>query len=576
MKIYAVDFNRKADLLKAELFRKKAPDEIEKEITPALCTERLYTVFFSVCDTFTRARVIRFSAPSLAEAWRGASTDAMKFVSSKNYNPAWVRADYICKSEAISVASLNKLISECNNGFYRRGISFDKEMKTALIEAEINGNRVISYKEPAVTLGQLNKYLPIACGQRLASIPEEIVVFDCKSAFCDENDNTFELYGKGSRCGRRTLKKFDRAAALEVIKTSSEYLSMQLDFSGKFEYGVYPIYHKPVTGYNILRHASSVWGLICAYRITGDKFTLRQIECSLGFLVRNCFYKYQKPRDEENTVFVADLEKREVKLGGNAVAIIAFSEYMSVTGSDRYKKLCTELGNGILELMNAETGEFIHVLDIPSLNIKDKTRTVYYDGEAAFALARLYGLTGNRKWLDAAEAAVERFIREDYTRYCDHWVAYAINEITKYLPEERYYKFALENAQVNLKKIYNQKTTYHTYLELLCVTAELYGRITGNNADVGSPYEFDEDYFVKTVFHRADYMLNGYCYPEYVMYLKYPGKILGAFFMRHDGYRIRIDDVQHFCGAYCALFRNYETLDRLRDNTQSRRERKKL
>lgn len=569
MKICVLDFNRKAELLKAKLLGKKAVEEVEKKIAPALCTEGLYTVFFSLCDTINRARVIRFSAESLSEAWHGACAAAVKFVSSKNYNPVWVKADYICKSEKISTSALIETISKGYNEFFRRGISFDDEMKTALIEAEINGNRVISYKEHTITLGQVNKYLPLACGQRLSEIPDNVIVFDCKSAFCDESDNTYELYGKGNNCGRRILKKFDKSTALDVITTSSEYLSMQLDLSGKFEYGVYPIHHKVIPSYNILRHASSIWSLVCAYRITDDKFTLRQIECALGFLVRNSFYKYQKPRDEENTAFIADLEKREVKLGGNAVAIIVFTEYMNVTGSDRYKKLCVELGNGILELMDAATGEFTHVLDIPSLKVKDKTRTVYYDGEAVFALARLYGLTGDKKWLDAAASAVERFIREDYTKYRDHWIAYAMNEITKYMPEERYYEFALKNAQVNLKKIYNQKTTYHTYLELLCVTFELYSRIIENNTDVGYLAEFDADYFVKTIFHRADYMLNGYCYPEYVMYLKYPERILGAFFVRHDGYRIRIDDIQHFCGAYYSLYRNYEKLDKLRDKTES-------
>ncbi len=569
MKICVLDFNRKAELLKAKLFGTKTVEEVEKKIAPALCTEGLYTVFFSLCDTINRARVIRFSAESLSEAWHGACAAAVKFVSSKNYNPVWVKADYICKSEKISTSALIETISKGYNEFFRRGISFDDEMKTALIEAEINGNRVISYKEHTITLGQVNKYLPLACGQRLREIPDNVIVFDCKSAFCDESDNTYELYGKGNNCGRRILKKFDKSTALDVITTSSEYLSMQLDLSGKFEYGVYPIHHKVIPSYNILRHASSIWSLVCAYRITDDKFTLRQIECALGFLVRNSFYKYQKPRDEENTAFIADLEKREVKLGGNAVAIIVFTEYMNVTGSDRYKKLCVELGNGILELMDAATGEFTHILDIPSLKVKDKTRTVYYDGEAVFALARLYGLTGDKKWLDAAASAVERFIREDYTKYRDHWIAYAMNEITKYMPEERYYEFALKNAQVNLKKIYNQKTTYHTYLELLCVTFELYSRIIENNTDVGYLSEFDADYFVKTIFHRADYMLNGYCYPEYVMYLKYPERILGAFFVRHDGYRIRIDDIQHFCGAYYSLYRNYEKLDKLRDKTES-------
>ena len=61
-------------------------------------------------------------------------------------------------------------------------------------------------------------------------------------------------------------------------------------------------------------------------------------------------------------------------------------------------------------------------------------------------------------------------------------------------------------------------------------------------------------------------MLNGCCFPEFVMYLKYPSALLGAFFVRQDGFRIRIDDIQHYCGAYCAFYRNYDRLTVLRNS----------
>lgn len=570
LKICVMDFEKKAELLKSGFLGKKSFENLQKKLSQTICAGNGFTVFFSVCDSYTRAKVIRYTAQTLSEAWYGAYTAASRYISRTELEPKWVKADIMSESEYIKTDELIKIISKNYNEFFRRGISFDNDFKTALIEAEINGNRVISYKEHTIKKEQVNKYLPVACGERLGEIPDNVIVFDCMSMFCDENNETYKLYGKGDNCGRRELKRFNKNTALGVIGSSSEYLSMQLDLSGKFEYGVYPIFHNIIPGYNILRHASSIWSLVCAYRITKDKFVLTQIERALNFLVKNSFYKYKKPKDEENTAFIADLEKMEVKLGGNAVAIIVFTEYMNAVGSDKYKKLCIELGNGILELMDKESGEFTHVLSIPSLKLKDKMRTVYYDGEAVFALARLYGLTKDRRWLDAASAAVDRFIREDYTKHRDHWVAYAMNEITKYKPEPEYLTFGLKNAQVNLRKIHDQKTTYHTYLELLCVTFELYSRITESGTDLPYLKEFDADYFIETIFYRAEYMLNGYCYPEYVMYLKYPETVLGAFFVRHDGFRIRIDDIQHFCGAYYSLYRNYEKLNKLRNKQEKK------
>ena len=55
-------------------------------------------------------------------------------------------------------------------------------------------------------------------------------------------------------------------------------------------------------------------------------------------------------------------------------------------------------------------------------------------------------------------------------------------------------------------------------------------------------------------------MLDGYFYPEYAMYMENPSRILGAFMVREDGYRTRIDDVQHCIGGYYLYYKNYAKL----------------
>lgn len=528
-----------------------------------------YAAFISVCDTAVRASVLRGTGDSPEAAWDNACEAARKFVRNNECDPVWVKADITAEFEQVSFSRLLELISKSRNEFFRRGVSFDERLKTALIEAEINGNRVITYKQHTLELTRVNKYLS-ACGLKtLTEFPENVILFDCESRFCDENSEVFTLYGSSqaedrNNYGRRVISGMDDRLALEVISASSEYLSNQVGMDGRFDYGYYPIFHKVIPGYNILRHASSIWSLICAYRLTGDKFTLGQIIKAIGFMVANTYKKYPDKEGEINTVYLADKTKGEVKLGGNAVAVIVLTEYMSATGSDKYERLCCELGNGILELFDKRDGSFFHVLNFPSLSPKDKYRTVYYDGEAAFALCRLYGLTGEKKWLDAASAAADRFIREGYEKHRDHWIGYAMNELTKYLPEDKYLSFGLKNANVNLDRIYKQDTTYHTYLELLCVTFELYQRIIDEGLSCSYLERFRAERFFDTVYHRAEYMLNGYGYPEYVMYLKYPAALLGAFFIRHDGYRIRIDDIQHFCGAYYSFYRNYGRIEEFR------------
>lgn len=131
-------------------------------------------------------------------------------------------------------------------------------------------------------------------------------------------------------------------------------------------------------------------------------------------------------------------------------------------------------------------------------------------------------------------------------------------EITRYVTDRPdYYVFALDNVQRNQAEIYARDTTYHTYLELLMATFELYDRLVQSGADVKG---FDQEAFLKTIYARADRMLNGYFYPEYAMYMADPQRIVDTFMVRHDGFRVRIDDVQHNIGGYYLYYKNYDKL----------------
>lgn len=565
---YSERFRNAAISLRDTLLDGRSFEQLQTEAAKRIThTEApVFAAFISVCNKKERAKVFRCSADNISDAWDGVCEAAEKFVSSHEYEPAWIKADIIRNSEKALFTDVVSTIAKGYNEFFRRGISFDDRLDTALIEAEINGSRVISYKKHMIELNVVNRYLSKNGIRTISGFPEYVVLFDCFSAFYGDEGTAMPLYSDGPDIGRRVINGIDKDITKEIITTSSAFLSMMIGLDGKFDYGFYPVYHKEISGYNIMRHASSIWSLICAYRLTGDSFIMQQAEKAIAYMVDNTYNKYNLPEEQENTVYLAETIKNEVKAGANGVAIIMLTEYMDVTGDRRLEKICKELGNGILELLDERTGELFHVLHFPSLAPKDKFRTVFYDGECVFALCRLYGLTRERRWLDAAERMVGRFIREDYTQYTDHWIAYAMNEITKYAPKEKYFEFGLKNAQVNLRKIYKKKTTYHTLLELLAVTFELYDRIIKKGIKVRYLEEFDTPFFIKTIFRRAEHMLNGYGYPEYTMYFKYPERALGAFFVRHDGYRIRIDDIQHFCGAYYSFYRNYEKLCALRNN----------
>lgn len=517
-----------------------------------------YIVFFTVCDTKTRGTVINAAGATLEEAWEAAESKARKLIRTQRLQPIWVKADIVDTVQKIEGYDFEKITSVYQDYFFRKGISFDQDFETAFLESEVNGNKLLDYETHTLDINVINKYLTNFRRENIAEIPDEFFLFDCNGYFCDEDNTVYALYGYGNNdgldYGRRILDEIDGDTALELVLTNAYWLTGEVKEDGAFHYGYYASSYSLLTWYNTLRHITGILPMMWGYEVTGDEAFVPKIKSTVDFLTEDSIVYL-----DENTAFVLDEKNEEIKLGGNGLAIIMLDQYMKLFETTEYIDLCKKLGNGILALMNQEEGTFYHVL-YPDFSKKEEYRTVYYDGEATYALSILYGITGEQKWLTAAKSAADQFIRNDYTQYRDHWVSYAINEITKYAPEEKYFNFGLRNVQVNLDTIYKQDTSYHTYLELLMAAFNMYDRMVQRGITVEYAEKFDDLYFIETIFRRAEHMLNGYLYPEYAMYLKNPQKVVNTFCVRHHDYRARIDDVDHFVAAYYHFYENYDKL----------------
>ena len=594
--------------------------------------ENGFIVFLSFSDGSARADVVHGSGADIGEAFADAQQKAWSLIQKKHQRFRWLKADVVTEYAPADAKTLAYMIKEPGwNEFFRFGLSFDRSFRTALLEEELNGAKILDYASGSISLADLNRYLKKAGRPALPKLPEFFLLFQTAGFFYDADsaanaaaatgtdsaanatattdaDSAANVAASGCAIplipgglsrGRREIQNLDAAAARSFVTAAASFLEKQVQPDGSFRYGYYPRFDRVIPGYNCMRHASTIWSLLCQYRITQKASVLSLAARSIDYLLSHALV-YRDP----DTAYLSEPLKNEIKLGGGGVLILAITEYLDLCSEEprpailrsgeprpeilcsgepltkapnaeilhakdvlpeqealrrRYTEIACALGNGIFSLLNPETGEFSHVLNM-DFSLKERYRTVYYDGEAAYALCRLYRLTKEEKWLFYAEKAVDHFLAADYTRYRDHWVAYAMNEITRYIHRDDYDTFALRNARVNLDFLYKRETTYHTFLELLMVTFETYERILAENP--GLPYlnEFDLPYFLRTIRVRADRMLNGFFFPEYAMYMRCPDKILGSFMVRHDGFRVRIDDVQHNIGGFYLYYKNYSRL----------------
>ena len=82
--------------------------------------------------------------------------------------------------------------------------------------------------------------------------------------------------------------------------------------------------------------------------------------------------------------------------------------------------------------------------------------------EAAFALLRLYQVDGDENWLNLVKHLFEKFIKQNYWKYHDHWLSYCTNELVKLNHEEKYYIFGMKNAAGHLD--YIKQGNYISYI----------------------------------------------------------------------------------------------------------------
>ncbi|MDX6153898.1 hypothetical protein [Marinococcus sp. PL1-022] len=524
-------------------------------------TEAPVPLFLTLGHRKQRARVYPLHGNTLETALKKVHQKGMSVL--KQQNIEWVKVDVPIRLERCTWNDLLALSAETKKNYLRKGISFDDQFHLAFLEQEIHANGFLHKSDNGEgdewNMKNLNLYVKNYRDQRYPVRPnhmQHMILFDTISWFYDSNEEkTYELESGGVDNGRRKINDVDQETALDVVSQSSRFLEQQVKRNGRFVYGYFAGFHKEIKWYNILRHCSTLYSMLEAYSHTKDHDLKLSCERALRYVLREAVVPGENSRGEQ-CLYVVDKENdEEIKLGANAAAILAITKYSLVCDNETYIEEARCLARGICE-MQLENGQFMHVLNGWNLSEKERFRIVYYDGEAAFALMRLYALDPDERWLQTVTRAFDYFIENRHWKHHDHWLSYCTNELTKYRPEDKYYQFGLKNVEKKLDFIYHRITAYPTFLELLMASYQMIENMKAQ----GKEYlleGFDEEKVYRTIEHRAVHQLNGFFYPELAMYFRKPEAILGSFFIRHHSFRVRIDDIEHNISGYLNYAEQY-------------------
>ncbi len=542
-RMYAAKYNMLLHALKSDSETMKAMKDFGRSV-----------VFFSVSDGHSKAKVFLDQSYDMSKA----ITSAYAKVKSSGVTPKWLKLDVVISDEEKTYDDFTEETIARRNSSLRQGIAFTPYYGTALLEAQLNSSGIIDYEEGSIDLKRVNEELKRMGKKKLTEIPKTFRLFKTQGYFAENTAYAMKLTsGSYANTGKRELKA-DRETIEMLAGRSSSYLKSICGSDGKFVYGYYPIDNEEIEGYSILRHAGTVWNLIMQYDMCRDESLVPVIKSGLKYLKKFIQYKDKK------TAFVID--GNMLNIGGNGLALLAYTMYAEVFGSSEYNSLIRALARGVIFMQNKD-GSFTHSLNKDTYKVAQKYIIIYYDGEAAFGLLKAYSVLGDKSFLEAARKAADYFVEKDYVSEHSHWMGYVFNEITKYCPEEKYFEFGLKNVDTDnySADMMNLKAGANSVSETLNAAFEMYDRLMDSGVECGYLEEFDAKLLVRAVMKRASYGLNYFMFPEYAMYFAAPDTVLNSFAVREDSFRIRIDDIQHFMDGYYLYWKNYDTILEYKD-----------
>jgi hypothetical protein len=223
--------------------------------------------------------------------------------------------------------------------------------------------------------------------------------------------------------------------SLELARQSAECLVNLTQEDGSFRYRYDSRSGGLLGGYNILRHAGSIWAMLDIYRDIPDEKILESSQRATHYLLASSLKFYRSYTN------VCICEDNAIKLGGNALSTLALLSLFEITGERFLLSVAKQLCQFMLD-QRLKHGELVHKRYFESGKISG-FQSMYYTGEALLALLALYRLTKEVQWLDAVRDIESDLASEDYgVKEQSHWMLYSLELLSQFEASPLYFQHA--------------------------------------------------------------------------------------------------------------------------------------
>ena len=360
---------------------------------------------------------------------------------------------------------------------------------------------------------------------------------------------------------RVPVGRINRAMVRDAVTRAADYVLRQIQPDGKFFYQYYPLEDRHSAGdYSLPRHAGTTWFLSLAYRQLKQQRYLAGARRAIDYLGQHAV-----PRACRSTPYACVGSDAYADLGSAALAVVAIAEYQGATGDTRFEQLARRLGRFIV-WMQKDNGDFCHQY-FPSRQKKNcHDILLYYTGESALALGKLYELTHDRQYLGPLERALDFLTGEKYDFFMgqffiseDHWTCIAAEAAPPSLRKEQYarlcYAFARLNRRAQVQPGEGLMSDLHGAFSITPF-------FMPHNTPAGSRTEANVATYLlsvkrkepqaevlDTVLRAVRYLVDQQIRPESAYLMPRPEAALGGMTQTPIRASIRIDYVQHAAAA---------------------------